>query len=159
MTTIALHYPTRTIAADGRATLGDGTIINEEEVKIVTASNGDVLAMSGDLPLIEVVVASWPHFTEDDLQGVVGQEVRGIIYSAEDDEFISYVLSTNGDMFNSQWTLTYNYAVGSGGTWAMAAMDMGESAYNAVAYAMTRDSATGGRILEMCLADEGGGDE
>ncbi len=42
--------------------------------------------------------------------------------------------------------LEHNEAMGSGWEWAIAAMDFGKSASDAVEYAKTRDSASGGKV-------------
>lgn len=44
------------------------------------------------------------------------------------------------------WEIEQIYALGSGENWAMAAMDLGYSAKEAVRYAITRDRGTGGKI-------------
>jgi len=48
--------------------------------------------------------------------------------------------------------LTYNYTLGSGERFATGAMDHGKSASQAVKYAMTRDSNTGGKVLVYNLS-------
>ena len=148
MTTIVYHHATRTIATDGRACLPDGMIINDEENKLFVCGSGDVIAASGDVPLIEQVTGLWDEgFGDEDLAGCQGMSMAAIIYFADQDKFVSYNIHThNGEAQQAQWDLAYNYAVGSGDYFALAAMDMGEDAKNAVAYAMTRDSGSGGTI-------------
>lgn len=148
MTTIAYCHNTRTIAADGRACLPDGMIISDKEDKLFTARNGDVIAAAGDVPLIEVVLELWPTYTMEDLATCEGMSMSAIIYDAEHDVFLMYSLNTCGHTPPEvQWTLDYNYAIGSGECFALAAMDFGKGAEGAVEYAMTRDSGTGGNIM------------
>lgn len=148
MTTIAYHHGSRTIAADGRACLPDGMIITDTDTKIIHCVNGDVVAASGDVPLIETVIDLWADgFTDEDLSMCQGMSMSAIIYFADTDKFVSYNIHTmNGGAEQVQWDLYYNYAVGSGDAFALAAMDHGSTAIESVHYAMTRDSGTGGTV-------------
>lgn len=160
MTTIAYCHNSRTIAADGRACLPDGMIISDTEAKLFTARNGDVIAAAGDVPLIEVVFELWPTYTMEDLASCEGMSMSAIIYDAERDVFIMYSLNTCGHTPPEvQWTLEYNYAIGSGDHYALAAMDHGANAVEAVKYAMTRDSGTGGEVTMFHVPEQEKGDE
>jgi len=148
MTTITYRHESRTIATDGRACLPDGMIINDNESKLFTCESGDVIAAAGDVPLIEQVTSLWDEgLCEEDLTHCRNMSMSAIVYFAEQDKFVAYNLHThNAEAEQVQWDLTYNYAIGSGDTFALAAMDMGMSAVEAVQYAMTRDSGTGGTV-------------
>lgn len=52
--------------------------------------------------------------------------------------------TTDGNFWKA--AVEYNDSIGSGSDWALAAMDFGKSAKQAVKYAATRDSCTGGKI-------------
>ena len=61
------------------------------------------------------------------------------------DEGKVYMCSVTGGKYNIT-PIDFNMCMGSGGDFALAAMDFGCSARQAVKYAMTRDTCTGGRV-------------
>jgi len=62
------------------------------------------------------------------------------------DNGVIYEFGLDSDGVLSKEALSENLCKGSGEFWAMAAMDFGCSAKEAVKYAMTRDMYTGGKI-------------
>ena len=57
-----------------------------------------------------------------------------------------YQVMVNSDNICEWAELDYNFTLGSGGSFALAAMDFCRSAKDAVKYASTRDVYTGGKI-------------
>jgi len=58
-----------------------------------------------------------------------------------------YVWQTRGCRYiYAECIVDHNYAQGSGDQWALAALDFGDSAREAVEYAMTKDVYSGGKV-------------
>lgn len=133
MTTIAYHHEDKEIAVDSRLMIGD-TIATDKGIKFIkndvgiwffSGSRHDTKALSKlkhkdeskDLDAIAMLISDRKAY---------GVSVR--------DGYCSHTLYDN------------NFAFGSGCDFALAAMDHGKSAKEAVKYAMTRDVYTGGRV-------------
>ena len=56
-----------------------------------------------------------------------------------------YTASSDNGVYRSS-LIEYNDSAGSGGEFAIAALDMGKTAKEAVEYAMTRDFYSGGKV-------------
>ncbi|MFG1559550.1 hypothetical protein ABMA68_16400 [Halobacteriovorax sp. FRX-2] len=160
MTTIALDYENRCLAADGRETDHNGYICSDHVEKIYEIGNGDVIAGAGPSAAIEYIVKHWDDRdlfdSNTDLLGLLlnsdSRHVAAFVYLKEFDAFYEYHVSVedDDDMPNPvnvyMVELTYPYAIGSGAPFAIAAMDFGCSIVAAIEYAMKRDSSTGGYI-------------
>lgn len=135
MTTIAYHHKYKQIAVDGRAT-SDDLICSDRSVKFIE-KNGQVFLYTskGDdgAHLVEVYLGAEP--LKKDYEATVMFTCDGVVF------LMTY---TNGTL--DQWSLLENTAIGSGGDFALAAMDFGKDAKEAVEYAATRNVFTGGRI-------------
>lgn len=142
MTTIAVDTQGN-IAADGRATDGQGYIASDTKPKLKKIDKSTFIASCGrvaDIEMMEPMI----------IDGVIPQEIPNeldahtilisdgvpVMYVYRDNELIS-------------WELSLPYATGSGGQFALAAMDFGLTAKEAIKYAMTRDSSTGGKITTI----------
>ncbi len=90
--------------------------------------------MCGSLSDIDTFINEYPNIkTEVDCGGFVIEGGCAYGVSEKDCKLVKY-------------KLTYNDADGSGYAFALAAMDFGKSAKDAVKYAATRDTYTGGRV-------------
>lgn len=140
MTTIAYHHKSKTIAWDSRATEG-GIIKNDSSVK-VRERNGVRFWLTGCRTDYEMLIDAW-----------FGSELS-IIPEAQalvlDGDKV-YGCSVNDDRIFWREELEANESIGSGRYWALAAMDFGKSAKEAVEYAKTRDCYTGGDVQTVEL--------
>lgn len=135
MTTIAYHHGDSEIAADGRLTAG-GDIVHDRADKSVKVGartfyccgkRGQYQRFAEDCENGKAV--DW----EPDVSAIMVEKGRAFLCSVHDRR---YCVSP----------LDYNEAIGSGASYAVAAMDFGRSAREAVRYASTRDVYTGGRV-------------
>ena len=132
MTTIAFHYKDNQIAVDSRVTAG-GIILTDKAMKIHKC-NGVTFVLAGTAAEIEILVNRYPNIDQDlKCYGIIIE--NNIAYNFYFDD---------GSMEKNR--LLYNLGYGSGEDFAISAMDFGKSAKEAVKYAMTRDSCTGGKI-------------
>ena len=161
MTTIALHYADSVIACDGLETDAHGYIIYDECNKLIECENGDIMGCAGDVDLIEIVTFYWGR---EDFGEHVKSKLRpehsmsAIYWDAYECTWNIYSLGmmVDGEVHEYQQEIKYNYAVGSGKDYAIAAMDFGCSAEGAVEYAAKRDCGTGGRTRsKMCYKEKG----
>ena len=137
MTTIAYHHESGTLAADGRLTRG-ALIVTDNADKFNIAQNGDILALAGDVSVCDALTESWP-----DVPKKKGN-CRGF---AVVDGCVFYV-----NMYQSNITkhlCSCSDAVGSGEEYALAALDLGATAREAVEAAARRDIYTGGKVREI----------
>ena len=139
MTTIA--YDGQYIAADGLACGGDMIYETDfKKFKKLLKFNNAIVGCCGTAADIEIFAENYypKEFTNMQLNSC------GIGYCSEVGVFVCGVSTTNEfyiDVLNSR-----QMAVGSGGKFAIAALDHGASAIDAVRYASTRDLYTGGVI-------------
>ena len=135
MTTLAYHKPTNTIAYDSRTTAGS-MIVSDKSQKAHKV--GDItFIMCGSRSDEEALINS--H-----LNG--GQRIHLDCNALVIDKGLVYKIGQTED--DGLWSniLTDSFSLGSGSEWAIAAMDHGKNAREAVKYAMTRDTGTGGRV-------------
>lgn len=135
MTTIAYHHGDRQIATDSRITCS-GNISSDKFNKSIKNKDG-IWFFSGDVS------------DYGDLLGLKhNDEISPIpsccAYLIKNKKV--YLVSVNSHGYCQYTFLDYNDTLGSGGDFALAAMDHGKSAKEAVKYAMTRDVYTGGRV-------------
>lgn len=139
MTTIA--YRNGIIAFDSRVTAGD---IIESDSYIKQHSIGDsMFFFTGSLCDVEELAGALKNDTE----------YKG---RADADAFVVM----NGEVVEIEargnrifvYPVKYPRAIGSGAVFALAAMDFGKSAVEAVRYAATRDCRTGGEIREFKIS-------
>jgi ATP-dependent protease HslVU (ClpYQ) peptidase subunit len=135
MTTIAYHMNSKEIAYDGRTTRGD-TIINDASEKMIdrdgvkfflcgATSDCEMLVDMYFGGKVELVPEANAFVVDGGAVYRIGCTVDGVFWKAESE---------------------CNDAMGSGWQFALSAMDFGEGAKDAVMYAATRDSCTGGKI-------------
>ena len=135
MTTIAYNHNDREIAVDGRIS-SDGIIDTDAYIKKIE-KNGVAFYLCGCLCDYERLVDA--YFSD----------------SAGSDIDASALVVDNGSVYDIRVSgeqclktpIKFNTALGSGAYFAMAAMDHGKSAKEAIEYAATRDTSTGGKII------------
>lgn len=142
MTTIAYSHKERKIAADSRET--SGRFICSDSVKKMDVNEHGYWFIAGSEIDIDTIISA------------VGNPKRGRYPQVENvNDFSGFVCTNIGEVFEFQsiegnliiTKLDYDSAIGSGFDYATAAMDFGKSCDEAIRYVMTRDSATGGKVL------------
>jgi ATP-dependent protease HslVU (ClpYQ) peptidase subunit len=136
-----------TIATDGKSMAGDGQtthgsadyVVSLVTPKVVRTQSGRIVGCCGPCGDDELFI-EW-------LEGGgkkprLGTGFAAIVLSATEPARVYYNDCTSE-------VLRSPYAIGSGASWALAAMDMGKSPTEAVAYAATRDVFTGGEIITL----------
>lgn len=133
MTTIAYDHAKKQIAVDGRCS-GDGVIKTDCDIKYLFTCDqawffcGQV---SDHYLLLDAFRGEKVDFCESNAFLVIDKQV--------------YLCGVNDGRFWKE-KVSYSSAIGSGHKFAMAAMDFGKNAMDAVKYAATRDAYTGGKI-------------
>lgn len=143
MTTIAYHHGDGEIAIDSRAVSG-GTISTEKKNKVVKNNLGTWFLCGSVCDIADFVKLKKNDILHKDLElTVAGLRIT--------DDVVCWVFINDG-IFCEE-IIDYTMAIGSGGDFALAAMDHGKSAKEAVKYAMTRDVYTGGRVRVFKVRD------
>ncbi len=138
MTTIAYDHENKQIAVDGRTTTGQ-IIATDKAIKWIER-DGDYWFLCGSVCDREKFV---DHFLDESPQKP-DQEIECSGIAVRNGEVYYCVIDNDGAPRATK--IDYSDAMGSGYAFALAAMDHGKTAREAVKYASTRDSATGGRI-------------
>lgn len=135
MTTIVYSKKHHAIACDSRMCVG--SMIGDEKCKKYVEREGVLFFFAGAVADIETLMVMYfnPEGAVDKLDVSAFIVDGGKVYATE---FANKKLSI--------LPLTYDWAIGSGMYWAMAALDFGCDPKEAVKYAKKKDSATGGRI-------------
>ena len=137
MTTIAYNHKDKQIAYDSRCTAADVIMTDALEKKFVI---GDAIYfMSGSTCDFELFFSEFKHGVKPS----VDLDCYGICVINGVATFRAIDANT-GLFFESK--REYNFTIGTGSRFALAAMDLGKSAKEAVEYAATRDIYTGGEI-------------
>lgn len=150
MTTIAYNHKTRTIAVDSRRT-GDNIIQSDTDVKYRHYKDGSVWFLCGKVIHLDALIEAYDGkvFKESDYFEVNAFYVKdGDVYRCGIEEGLFWQELTEDSR-----------AMGTGWKWAMAAMDFGKDAPEAVEYAKTRDYYTGGKVYifsieENCFVED-----
>lgn len=142
MTTIVYSHKERKIAVDSRESAGS-FIYSDNAVKMDVNKHGHWF-VSGSVVDVDVIIEG------------IGKPKRGRFPKIEGvKDFAGIVCDSDGEIFefySSEENLMImkmndSGAVGSGLDYATAAIDLGKSCGDAIRYAMTRDNATGGKVL------------
>lgn len=135
MTTLA--YDGRYIAAEGRETMG-GVICRDDTDKFYQVG-ANLFALCGETP-------NCIKFAKDFKDGLeVSYSDCGGFLFVNGNIYLVFVDRDEKKICMNQLTTKY-WADGSGRDWAIAALDHGKTAVEAVKYAITRDSCSGGLI-------------
>ena len=141
MTTIVYDHKNKQIACDSRTTCND-IIVDDKAIKYI--DKGDKLwfcsGSTGDFETFinhyEPLTKTNPHISADAIFLIKEGDCIGGVYLAIIDR----------DDVYKECIMNHNQAVGSGSNWALAALDMGKTAKEAVEYALTKDVYSGGKI-------------
>lgn len=136
MTTIVYHREDGQIAIDSRCC--SGGVINTDSYNKTIKNNSGLWFLCGATCDIEDFIKLKKN---DSVSKELELEVSGLRVS----NGIVYYVFMNEGVFCEQ-IQCHDIALGSGRDFALAAMDFGKSAKEAVKYAMTRDVYTGGRV-------------
>ena len=158
MTTIAVKDGI--MVGDGRCSLGS-TVIKDDMVKVFWINN-HLMGGAGRARSISTF-AQWLQKHTD--YTIVNQEVGDLVdlippVLQDDEEFTALVLTPDKQvlMYDGNVALNLGHdvpaSIGSGSVFALAAMDAGASAEDAVKIAMKRDVYSGGEITVVQLEEE-----
>ena len=148
------------MVGDGRCSLGS-TVIKDDMVKVFWINN-HLMGGAGRARSISTF-AQWLQKHTD--YTIVNQEVGDLVdlippVLQDDEEFTALVLTPDKQvlMYDGNVALNLGHdvpaSIGSGSVFALAAMDAGASAEEAVKIAMKRDVYSGGEITVVQLEDE-----
>lgn len=147
MTTLAYSRKENVIAVDSRTTAG--SIIQSDTSEKWIESEGEIYFVVGtvsDAPIMLELIESGSILfigeSEPDVN-LIKATGEPILYGIEDSVLFEVPLAA----------CEYR-AYGSGGCFALAALDMGKTAKQAVEYAMTRDIYTGGKVVQYDLTKQ-----
>lgn len=135
MTTIAYSHELKEIAVDGRVTMG--TLVSDDSYDKTRKREDLIFIASGLVADIDLLVEAYPFGYE----GMQELEAQALVI---DEGKVYQCTQHDGKYFVTP--IDFNITLGSGGDFALAAMDFGKTPKQAVKYAMTRDCATGGKI-------------
>ena len=151
MTTVA--YDGTTLASDSRSTMGGGMIYEEDAQKIFPDIGPfAVLGIAGDYQAAMDTMDMIQDFNKiEHVRGIPAKEVGDValIGVTHDGKLWSYM----GDR-SCELRADKPFAVGSGSEYALAAMDLGKTAAEAVVYASTRDLYTNDIVQVATLYSE-----
>lgn len=141
MTTIILDYKNQQIACDSRTTNND-IIVDSESIKYKTTNN-KLWFLSGSpgdadtfIKHYDPLTGANPNLNIDAIFVIKKGECVGGVYMA---------IKNQSDIYK-ECILDHNFGIGSGGYWAISALDFGATAKEAVEYAMTKDVYSGGKV-------------
>ncbi len=148
MTTVA--YDGKNLCADSRSSLGD--MIYEEDAQKIFPNIGpfSVLAIAGDYQDAMDIMESIKEFSNLDHIRSIPKEEMGdaqLIGITHDGELWSYAGS-----HSCKLRADMPIAIGSGRQFALAAMDLGKSAEEAIIYASSRDMFTNNVVQTIEIA-------
>ena len=136
MTTIAYHHKSKTVAVDSRTTSGD-LIHSDTAIKFIKNDIGTWVFAGCDYDNKALSMLAHKEKSESlDCWAMLIAE--GKVYGVSVDDGVCTHTEYNE-----------NKTFGSGNHFALAAMDHGKSATEAVKYACTRDIYSGGRVREF----------
>lgn len=133
MTTIAYHHKDKQVAVDSRMTSND--IINSDTFDKFIKNDLGVWVFAGSCCDFEALSLLSHGDESKDLNCIAMLITGGKVYGVEAD---------GGVCTHTEYP--HNKAFGSGSHLALAAMDLGNGAKDAVKYAITRDIYSGGRV-------------
>jgi len=135
MTTIVYDHKNKQIACDSRTTNG-WMIITDDAIKY--KSEGDLMwFLSGRAGEAETFITNFKELED------AHKSLDNVGYFI--DNKVVYLANINEGVFRS-CDMTCNSGVGSGGDWALSALDFGKTAKEAVEYAITKDFGSGGKV-------------
>lgn len=137
MTTIVFNAETQEIACDSRATGGNGLIVTDKADKC--------WEVDGDRWFLAGTVADMEEFVHAEVGNTLENQLECVAFVIRADGTF-WTVYTNEEHRVRTLPLEYTEAIGSGGDWAVAGIDLGLTTRAAVEYAMTRDANSGGAV-------------
>lgn len=135
MTTVIYDHTNKQIACDSRE-VANGIVHNDSSIKYHNNDLG-LWFMTGDSADINEFISNFEHNKKMNQN----LECSGVLVSGG---VVSYIASNDG--VYRQYLSEANEGYGSGGRFALSALDFGKTAKEAVEYAMTRDIYSGGKV-------------
>jgi ATP-dependent protease HslVU (ClpYQ) peptidase subunit len=140
-----------TIACDGKSMAGDGlttdndVVCSRDTVKVRRLGDGRLVGFCGN----GFNYGPFQQWLEGGCEGDPPKVIEGLgcMVLTPAGILLSYDEHGRAYVEKDKW------AIGSGQRFALAAMDLGKSAAEAVAYAATRDIFTGGVITALSISD------
>lgn len=139
MTTIVYDHKRKQIAVDSRVTRGD-IILTDDGVKHYQTMGG-IWFFAGKTCDQQMLI---DYFSGKPDKDKLLPETCAFYLKPNDGV---YLRTVNEDSIPQESPLDFSDALGSGEQWALAALDHGKTAKEAVEYAMKRDPFTGGKVL------------
>lgn len=136
MTTIVFNEKTQEIACDSRATNTNGLIITNHANKAMEHGE-ETWFMAG-------TVADMKEFMDAEVGEVMPFQLECHAFVIRPEGM--FVVYTDEDCRVRTTPLLYTEAIGSGGDWALAGLDLGLDIRASVEYAMTKDCFSGGAV-------------
>ncbi|WP_045405413.1 hypothetical protein [Vibrio jasicida] len=142
MTTLVYDHNNHVIAYESRQIKDERIIITDSIEKLIVIDKHRFLGC-GKVADINLLIKAFLNKEPPDCD-----DLHAILWLIED-KHVRRIGFCDGMLWVN--TLDYSTAEGSGSEWAIAALDFGKSAKEAVEYAMTRDPFSGGkvRIIEL----------
>ena len=147
MTTIVYNHKNKQIAVDSRATSG-GLIVSDTDQKWFYIKS-ELWFMCGTVCDKDLIIDAFKDGDRAfDLKAIPDANVLLV----RDGKVFMRGVTESGEAWTQE--LTGSRCIGSGGSFALAGLDHGKSAKEAVEYAATRDCYTGGKVhvydIESC---------
>lgn len=140
MTTIVYDHKARQIAVDSMTT-SSGLITSDHEQKRCQEELSNIWFLSGRISDYDLLFDAYKDSDRAfDLQAISD----AIALFVRDGSVFLRGVTDKGEAWTQK--LTHSRCIGSGSSFALAALDFGKSAKEAVEYAMTRDIYTGGKV-------------
>lgn len=145
MTTIAYDHDKKVIALDSRITRF-GVIESDTYNKVIATENAIYVFAGSPADMQRFIeLAEGAQFANDDLDIDALKVKNGKVFHCSVCKEAGYW----------ELELEFNIALGSGYRFALAAMDMGKTAHEAIEYAKTRDLYTGGNVRLLHVNENG----
>ena len=138
MTTIVLDYKRNQIACDSRMSRTNG-IYNDCFIKMIE-KDGSLFVLTGSTCDMDYFIENYAKYGKVELKDIE-IDCYGILIRNGS----AYNVWIHDGVFNEDLIICNEFA-GSGGKFALAALDFGKTAKEAVEYAATKDCFTGGKV-------------
>ncbi|HHZ96320.1 MAG TPA: hypothetical protein EYN67_12385 [Flavobacteriales bacterium] len=138
MTTILYDHKNKQIACDSRMSKNSGAY-NDSYIKMKEV-NGILFVLTGSTCDADYFMENYKKYAKVELDGI-DIDCSGIIVRDK----VAYNVFIHDGVFNEDNMFCNEYA-GSGGSYAISALDHGATLKEAIEYAMTRDLYTGGKV-------------
>ena len=137
MTTIVYDHKNKQIACDSRMSKSSG-VYSDCFVKMIKKGER-LFVMTGSTCDMQYFIDNFGQYKKVGLN--VDLDCNGIMI----ENGVAYSVFIHGDVFNMDY-LICNESEGSGGKFALSALDFGRTAREAIEYAITKDCYSGGEV-------------